>query len=102
MHDTPRSLLSVGLGVGWIDQLVPSQRSTSAFAPELFNPTAVQELTDVHDTPLSELSLELAGLGECWIDQLVPSQRSTSGFWPELAREYPTAVQELTDVHDIP
>ena len=39
LHDTPASVLSldpVGLGVGWMVQLVPSQRSASVTtAPEL-------------------------------------------------------------------
>ena len=59
-QDTPRRLLSVtpaGFGVGWIDQLLPFQRSASvASAPNalVMNPTAVHNLW-VHDTPSSSL-----------------------------------------------
>jgi hypothetical protein len=58
VHDTWMSSLNVapaGVGVRWIDQLVPFQRSASAtFLPSTnLTPTAVQTLTDVHDTALS-------------------------------------------------
>src|SRR6266576_2450124 len=60
-HFTPRSSgfgpLVVGLGVGWICQLVPSQCSASvpaALRSQKF-PVAVQSLADMHDTASSVL-----------------------------------------------
>jgi hypothetical protein len=47
-----------GFAVRWIDQCVPSKRSASVLVvPSMVvkNPTAVQELTDGHDTPSSAL-----------------------------------------------
>jgi hypothetical protein len=52
VHDTavnsglPR--VPLGLGVGWMAQAVPFHRSASVTLPE--NPTAVQDVADVHDT----------------------------------------------------
>jgi hypothetical protein len=40
------------LGVGWIDQRFPFQRSTSA--PLRSDPTAVHALGEEHDTPASQ------------------------------------------------
>jgi hypothetical protein len=56
VHDTavnsglPR--VPLGLGVGWMAQDVPFQRSASVTLPLLVreNPTAVQARADVHDT----------------------------------------------------
>ena len=70
-HDTPSRLLLVapaGFGVRWIDQLVPFHRSASvAAAPVRLveNPTAVQELSDAHDTPSGLLDMPPAGFGVC-------------------------------------
>lgn len=58
-HDTPDNMLSLtpgGVGVVWIDQPTPSHRSTNAAplpALSTKDPTAVQAVDDVHDTPLS-------------------------------------------------
>ena len=86
MQDTALSKLLLamgGLGVAWIDQLLPSQRSASVFprpSPKYSRPTAVQAVLDVHETPLSSLTMAPGGgLGVVWIDQLEPSQCSTSG-----------------------
>ena len=103
VHDTPLSRLlgaPAWLGVGWIDQLVPFQRSTrdrpAGRLDQVENvPTAVQALAEVHDTPLSELPMSSAGSATAWTDQLFPSQRSASGRWPELPSLYPTAVQAI-------
>jgi hypothetical protein len=82
-HDTPVSPLFVGVapagGVLWIVQLVPSQRSTKNMMLSVLSsddPTAVQAVADVQDTPLRPA---LGTLGVFWIVQLVPSQRSTRG-----------------------
>jgi hypothetical protein len=84
VHDTPMTplpVVPVGLGVVWIDQLVPfhcSANVTSGLEPVL-DPTAVQAVLDVHDTPLRLLlSVAPVGLGVVWIDQLVPFHRSAN------------------------
>ena len=56
-HDTPFSMLfdpPAGLGVVWIDHLVPFQRSASVTVVVLVEvlPTAVQALADVQDLSL--------------------------------------------------
>jgi hypothetical protein len=91
--------------VASIDQLEPSQRSTSGAPtpPAASNggaePTAVQAVADVHDTPLRTLGRESAGFD--WIDQRTPFQRSTSANdLPDLFLKYPTATQALREVHD--
>ena len=54
IHDTPSSASGwelTGLGLGTTDQLVPFHDSTSVPPPPLRKPTAVQAVTDTHDTP---------------------------------------------------
>ena len=61
MHDTAFSAVPfapVGVGVCWIDQPTPFQRSTSADDDEAVGlvgvkPTAVQAVSDGHETPRS-------------------------------------------------
>jgi hypothetical protein len=108
VQDTPLRTLSSESevsGLGTIDQLVPSQDSMRVCSNELLieNPTAVQEETEAHDTPLRPLFSvgEVPGLGT--IDQLVPSQDSMrvcskGGLLPE----NPTAVQDEDEVQDTP
>ena len=81
MHDTaesdaPRS--PARPRSGWIDQLLPSQRSTSALFEE--PPTAVQAVGELQDTPLSPLPPDAVAFGVGSIDQVVPFQRSTSTY----------------------
>jgi hypothetical protein len=66
------------------------------------NPTAVQSLEDVHDTPLR--LPPLAGLGMLWSDQLVPFQATASVGTVESTRSttLPTAVQAEAVAHDTP
>jgi hypothetical protein len=47
-------LMPLGWGVGWIDQIVPFQRSVSGtlFPPTEVDPTAVHAVADEHDTAL--------------------------------------------------
>jgi hypothetical protein len=81
----------VGLGVGWIVQLVPFHRSASvvlgnAFVVE-YPPTAVQAVAALHDTPPSVASVAPDGIGVLWIVQLLPFQpsaRALSGKKREL------------------
>jgi hypothetical protein len=102
VHDTPLRLAyaaPVGVGVDWIDQLVPSQRSTNGPFPMW--PTAVHAVAEVHDTPFS--MAPPVGLGVDWIVQRVPSHRSAkvSSSPPRLNKE-PMAVQAEAEVHDTP
>ena len=79
-HDTPDScaeVVAAGLGVTWMRQLVPFQRSASVAFGAV--PTAVQALAAEHDTPESWVPVAPAGLGTGWIFQLVPFQRSAKG-----------------------
>jgi hypothetical protein len=98
VHDTLlrlKELPLVGLGVDWIDQLVPSQCSANveALLPPTADPTAVQAVVEVQDTALRWVVVELGVVG---IVQPVPSQRCTNA-----PRESPpTAVQAVLEVHD--
>jgi hypothetical protein len=79
VHDTPASRLYLWpawFGVGWIVQLVPSQLSAKvrSLPALLYDPTAVQALAEVQDTPDSWLFN--VGFGVDWIAQLLPSQLS--------------------------
>lgn len=55
VHDTPLKVgpgpyMPTGLGVLWIDQLLPSQTSaTAAWLPAEPPPTAVQVVAEAHD-----------------------------------------------------
>ena len=94
-HDTGLDSEPEGLGVGWIVQLVPSQRS--AIGPV---PTAVQAVAEMHETPDSWLNLLWLGVGS--IVQDVPSQRSASVAATLTSTESPTAVHAVAEVHDTP
>ena len=96
LHDTAVSSgpQPRGLAACWVDQLVPFQRSAKVARADL--PTAVQALTDAHDTAARLLLPAPLALGVLWIDQRLPFQRSAKVAKAEL----PTAVQALTDAHD--
>src|SRR6202035_2490116 len=109
LHDTPLSALvraAFGLGVVWIDQLVPFQPSATVAAlaaSEPEDPTAVHALAELHDTPFITLNCAPFGLGVDWIDQLVPFQRSANvTAAPPLFVNSPTAVHSLAEVHATP
>lgn len=71
-----------GLGVLWSDQLVPFQASArvswSSKGLAENDPTAVHELADAHDTPLSELYMAPGGLPLGCTDQVEPFQLAAS------------------------
>ncbi len=72
MQDTPsRGPL---LGLGTIDHLTPF-RDSIRVRSKLSLPTAVQDLDEIHDTPLRKLAFA-AMLGLDTIDQLLPFQAS--------------------------
>jgi hypothetical protein len=71
---------SAGLGVGWRLQAVPFHASanvSSVLALFWKNPTAVQAVAELHDTPLSWLTAAgPGGLGVAWIVHSCPFQAS--------------------------
>jgi hypothetical protein len=83
-----------------MDHLEPFQRSTNVLNPPLNEPRAIQNIRDVHDTPISALDGEPAGLGVRWIDQPLPFQRSARGTPLPLPAWAPTAVQTFVEMHD--
>ena len=84
MQDTPsRSALwaPAGRGTACTRQAVPFHRSANGREAVLVKeiPTAVQALSEVHDTPLKPLSDPLAGFGVGWMRQLDPCHASAMG-----------------------
>ena len=69
-----------GPGTDCTCQDVPFQVSASGTspAPVLKDPTASQNVADVHETPESPADVDPAGLGTDWSVQEVPSQASAS------------------------
>jgi len=107
VQDTAKRSLFVaplGLGVVGMDQLVPFHVSASVTspAPALENPTAVQAVDEMHETPSSSLAVAPLGSGVVWIAQLVPFHRSTRVRSVPLVPACPTAVQAVDDVHETP
>ena len=90
-HETAFRLPPLGVGVVWIVQLVPSQRSATV------PPTAMHAVAEAHDTADRLLLVPPLGLGVVSIVQLVPSQNSASVAPAPL---FPTAVQSVADVHE--
>jgi len=78
----------VGLGVAWIDQEVPFQRSANVVRLERVLPvlpTAVHAVGDVHETPVRKLEVAPAGLGVATIAHFVPFQIwAIVSTWPVL------------------
>ena len=71
-----------GIGLGTIDQLVPSQDSINGSFVEALPepPTAVQSMELMQETPLSELPEAPVGLGLGTMDQAVPLYDSVRVF----------------------
>jgi hypothetical protein len=96
------------LGVGWMLQPVPSQRSVSVPTelPELSNevPTATHAEGDVHDTPFRSLPAAPAGLGVGTLRHAVPSHNwaTVPTAMPCASVACPTAMQLEDDLHDTP
>jgi hypothetical protein len=106
VHETPASWLLAApltLGVDWMDQLLPFHTSASVVLvePVVAWPTALHALQDVQDTPPDPLSFAPLGLGVDWMDQLLPFHTSASVCVVELGVAWPTASQELADVHEM-
>ena len=100
VHATPRSSAVkafAGIGLGTIDQAVPSHRSTSAaVAPSIAErlsaePVAKQLASEVHEIENSSAPIGEAAFGAT--DQLVPSKRS-------MTPSVPTAKHDDTLGHD--
>jgi hypothetical protein len=113
-QDTPlRSWPFVlGLGLGTIDQVVPSHISTRVISVRwggkpsgvTASPTATQKLVETQDTPL-RLFLIVPGLGLGTTDQVVPSHVSTRVALVEAelsSLTAPTAVQFVVETQDSP
>jgi hypothetical protein len=111
-HDTAERMLLTPLAGGfapgglagrWMDHLVPFQRSMS-ISPErlavLYDPTALQLLSDAHDTASRPQPAAPLGSAARSIDHLLPFQRSTSA--PPLNATSPTAVQAVLEGQDTP
>ena len=94
VQDTPvRKLCTApaGLGVGWMVQVEPFQRSART-RPLAVPPTAVQAEREAHDTPFS--APPPAGLGAGWMRQVWPFHCSASAaILRDLLVVVPTAVQ---------
>ena len=109
VHDSPESLaeLPEGLGVGWIDQVVPSQRSANVKESSplsLSSPMAMQDVFDVHDTRASLLWIAPARWGAARVDQSDPDQPSAnmSSQPLTLQQDKPTVMQVVLDEQDTP
>jgi hypothetical protein len=62
-----------GLGVDWMDHVVPFHRSANV--PAFEAPTAVHAEAEEQETP-NNIPPPADGLGVAWMDHLVPSHRS--------------------------
>jgi hypothetical protein len=95
-----------GLGVAWMDHLVPSHRSARVIpVPErvIENPTASQAEDDGQSTAFSALLGAPAGLGVGSALQLVPFHRSARvTVVPSRWVSSPTAVHEEEPAQDTP
>jgi len=109
-HETRSTIMVMPVleAIGMTDHFVPRHASATMCSPVVeppdngtARPTATQNFTDTHETPVSSVSLvadDVFGIR----DQLVPSHdsvRALTLFPPEEARE-PTATQNLADKHD--
>lgn len=98
LHDTPYRMSSLGSGVFWATQVVPSHLSTKSPLPYTCKgPTAVQR-AELHETALSSPT----GSGIFWAAQVVPSHASATGPTASSSKRAcsdPTAVHKLGE-HD--
>jgi hypothetical protein len=108
VHETPfkSGLVPAGCGVASTVQLMPFQRSIRSVPKVLetgADPTAMHDRVDVHETPFRMLFAD-PGLGEVAIVQADPSQTSASvlALDTSTAAAFPTAAQNVVDVHEIP
>jgi hypothetical protein len=88
------------VGLLWIVQRMPFQRSASGTSAPLVpaDPTAVQAVAEVHDTPVRLLFWAPGGGGVAWVAHLAPSQRSARlTLTPLPPSKDPTAVQAVAD-----
>ena len=102
-HETAVSDREVpGFGLGTIDHALPFQCWINV--DEIDRPTAVQSVAPMQDTSCRRLSPDPFGPGAGTIDQFVPFQRWASGATEGKVSKYawPTAMQNVADVHDTP
>jgi hypothetical protein len=79
---------------------LPFQRSANGTTVLLEDPTAVQAVAALHETPLRTMYVAPAGLGVGWICQAVPFQRSASDTMVLPLLYTPTAVQAVAELHE--
>jgi hypothetical protein len=104
LHDTLVSGSDVSGFATDDDHAFPFQRATRGKASS-YSPTAMQTVTDGHDTPDSPAERPAAGspTDVGWIDHRFPFQRSASvsripiELWKE-----PTATQAVVETHETP
>jgi hypothetical protein len=104
-QETPRKpeSPSAGFSLVGIDQLVPSQCSTSVwpYAPTL-RPTATQNVVLGHDTPRRTIELWLPGFGMGEIAQLDPFHRIANVRGRLAPVNVPTAMHIVALAHETP
>jgi len=110
-HETAVSWVNTdpaGLGVDWMVQLVPSHASARVTVFPLLpdgveDPTAMQAVELVHETPARLLEIEPAMFGVVTMLQLVPSQLSASveDVPATGSSAVPTAMQLVSDEQEI-
>ena len=84
---------------------VPVYRSAKVTLPEAlwWDPTAVQAVPDVHDTPFRTVAVPPTGFAVGWMVQVVPFHRSDKvRRMPDRPAEYPAAVQAEGAVQSTP
>jgi hypothetical protein len=79
-----------GLGVGWMCQVVPFQRSATVCTipvAECCSPVVMQANREVQDTPPRKVCTAPAGLGMGKMAHFFPFHRSASGFTEPFGEE---------------
>ncbi|HEU4703623.1 MAG TPA: hypothetical protein VFS37_14165 [Conexibacter sp.] len=86
-----------GLGVVWIDQLVPFHASASENLPDavLYEPTATQDVVDTQWLACNSASVAPTGEAADWFAQVLPFQYCAYGAPTLLVTLRPTAVHAL-------
>ena len=95
VHDSEPRLTFAGRDCGCHD--VPFQTSANV---ELPPPSVMQNVAEAHDTAPSMAIVALAGIGvDCGV-HTVPFHISANGTVPDAPKYWPTASQNVAEVHD--
>jgi hypothetical protein len=102
VHATPLRDPPGRAGVRWIDHDLPSHTSAKGPPPtDVTDPTAMQNVADVQETPDSPLMTAPGGLGVFSTDHEVPFPASASVTCaPVGPSRFPTAIQALGEVQE--